>query len=631
MTKHLNDEELEDLLRLVKQSLDGEASDEEAALLERYLSESDEAQRVYWRIISGELALRARADASLCCAERDPGIGNEELDKESAETRRPGRSSWPTLKQWTLAVSLLFVVAASLLALRHDAQTGSAEKEHLAVIADLKRAAGAEWILGNGDRTPFVGGDLLPGNYVLGAGIVELRFRSGATAIIEGPASWDLIDPMTARLYWGRIVTDVPPEATGFQVNTDEISVVDIGTACGIHVSKPSDKDSHTEVHVFDGLVELHPSRTSNDKIRQLSAGQANLFDTREDESIAWSDIAIRPEEFVHQLLPTVVVDPAGQRSKLIDDFADGNVTIENQVYYPLAPLEDPEQGKIDPARYVAGDFILAENGSGLHGQIPAGAIDPMFVMPLPDAIDVAEYPFFRVRLRTDVNQSAAVYYLNEPDLNASESRYAHEPIVGAQAGLYREIRVPFNMEGLMPHLAVNALRIDPATIIKNAEEGRFTLDYIFVDRYLTAGIAEFDLDHEEYLQGWSCLGVDAPEISGSVLRGTTLTGRSRVSHVRQSISTDLWSAIELRLKLDPEAGDARLGWGKPGDDLSFDRGTPLPNPGDGEFHTYLMVLKPQYGWTDTITKLALWPGEKVGCEFQVDYIRLLAMPDKAM
>lgn len=626
MTKYRENEEFDDLLRLAKRSLDGEASDEESALLERYLVESSEAKRIYWRIVSDELALRARAEA------RSSSAHNDSLVIEHEEKMQgPLQSLLSTHQPWVLAASLMLVAAASLLAFRHSLLIGTNATKQQSPVADLQRASDAQWILGDGGRTPRVGGALLPGNYSLAAGIVELRFRSGVSAIIEGPASWELVSSMRARLNWGRMVTDVPPQAVGFEVNTDKTSVVDLGTRCGIHVSKQFGNESQTEVHVFEGLVELHPRLSGEYKIRRLITGQANLIDTREN-NVVWSDITIRPEEFVHQLLPFVVIDPPGQRSKMVDDYADGNVTVHNQVYYPSSQVTGHSvQGEIDPAQYVAGDFSLSESGGALHGHIPAGAIDPFITLTLPAAIDVAEFPFFRVRLRTATNQPAAVYYYNFPASNASESRYAHEPIIGAVTGKYREIRTAFNVEGLSPNLTVNVMRFDPATVIKTPKEGRFLLDYIYIDRYLTAGLAEFDLDHEEYLQGWSCVGVEDPEISQSVLRGRTLTGRARISHVGQSIRTEKWSAIELRLKLDPQAGDAHLGWGKPGDDLSFGRSTPLPNQGDGEFHTYLIALKPQHGWTETITKIAVWPGQKSQCEFQLDYVRLLAMPEKGI
>lgn len=624
MTKYLENEELDDLLRLAKRSLDGDVSDEEVALLERYLIESSEAQRIYWRIVSDELALRARAEAL------PSSVGGDSLPREPADqTLGPLQLLLSKHQAWVLAASLLFVLAVSVFALRHNSLIGTVATQQRAPVAELRRASGAQWILSEGDRTPRLGGALLPGSYEIATGIVELRFQSGATAIIEGPASWELVSSMKARLNWGRMVTDVPPQAVGFKVETDETSVVDLGTQCGILVGKQFGNGSQTEVHVFEGLVELHPSISSNHKIRQLATGQANLFDTREN-SVVWSDIAIRPEEFVHQLLPSVVVDPPEERSKMLDGFADGNISVDLQVYYPSLQVRgNSDQGEIDPAQYVVGDFLLSESGGALRGHVPAGAIDPFVTLSFPATINVAEFPFFRVRLLTGANQSAAIYYYNQPVSGASESRYAHEPIIGAVAGKYREIRAAFNVEGLLPNLAVNVMRFDPATIIKTSEEGRFLLDYIYIDRYLTAGLAEFDLDHEEYLQGWSCVGVEYPEISQSVLRGTTLTSRARISHVGQSIHTNKWSAIELRLKLDPQTGDAHLGWGKPGDDLSFERSIPLPNPGDGEFHTYLIALKPQHGWTETITKIAVWPGQKAHCEFQLDYVRLLAMPEK--
>ena len=95
-----------------------------------------------------------------------------------------------------------------------------------------------------------------------------------------------VINSKTARLHWGRIVTDVPPKAVGFKVDTECASVLDMGTRCGIYVDRQFGKDAQTEIHVFEGLVELHPRLSSKQKIRKLATGQAGLIDRNKAASL---------------------------------------------------------------------------------------------------------------------------------------------------------------------------------------------------------------------------------------------------------------------------------------------------------------------------------------------------------
>lgn len=628
--------DLSHLLELTKLSLDGVLDEDQAALLERYLVESDEAKNIYWRSVSDELALDTQfRDASRPAAEWPMPVGQASRDATAAG------HSWlsqrlASLTPWIQAACLLFAVAAIWISYGESSNRMSDASVEAEPVADLRRVVAAQWSLNEGMSTPKSGDSMPPGVYALEKGMVELEFGSGASLIVEGPARWELISSWQARLDWGRVVTDVPPEAIGFKIDTADTSVVDLGTRCGIHVEQRSSGVGQTEVHVFEGLVELQPLDPDSHAVRRLGAGEAGVIASHGAQE-QWSDINVRPEEFVQRLLPTVVLDPAVGRSKLVTGFHGESIAIESTVYSPLKPAAAAADQQRPIAannreaknRYVNGDFEVKQFGGALRGRIPAGALDPQCLLPLPDVIDVTEYPFFRIRLRTEVDRSSAIYYFNAPSTTPHTSRFAYEPFSSANAGQYREVHAPFSVEGLLPDLVVNTLRIDPAGVVRATENGRFLLDYIYVDRFLTAGIAEFDLDDEAHLQGWSCVGVASPQIRGGLLRGQTTSSNARVSHAGQAIDSERWSAIEVRLKLDSNAGDACLAWGKPGDVLSFERGVPLPNPQDGEFHTYLVALKPEHGWSERITKLSLWPGQQSNCDFELDYVRLLAMSEQ--
>ena len=114
----------------------------------------------------------------------------------------------------------------------------------------------------------FMVGDAVPAGMVsLDSGVAQIEFFCGATVILEGPAQLWLESSSMARLQSGRVRAQVPPAARGFQIQVDELKVVDLGTEFGIAVNQ-----GQAEVHVFDGEVELHQT---NGEQRSLMAGTA--------------------------------------------------------------------------------------------------------------------------------------------------------------------------------------------------------------------------------------------------------------------------------------------------------------------------------------------------------------------
>lgn len=84
-------------------------------------------------------------------------------------------------------------------------------------------------------------------------GIAEIRFLGGATVTLQGPSTFAVISPQSTRLQSGILTAYVPPKAVGFQVQTDALQIVDLGTSFGVSVQDNSD----TNVSVFSGSVEV--------------------------------------------------------------------------------------------------------------------------------------------------------------------------------------------------------------------------------------------------------------------------------------------------------------------------------------------------------------------------------------
>jgi hypothetical protein len=132
-------------------------------------------------------------------------------------------------------------------------------------VAMLIRAVDARW--GQSNEAPQVGGALGPGWLRLESGLAQVVFYSGARVVIEGPAELQIISPTEAVCPNGRLLVEVPQPARGFRLRTDQLSVVDLGTAFGVDATQ-----GRTEVHVFKGEVELVVGTAA---IQALGEGQA--------------------------------------------------------------------------------------------------------------------------------------------------------------------------------------------------------------------------------------------------------------------------------------------------------------------------------------------------------------------
>lgn len=119
-------------------------------------------------------------------------------------------------------------------------------------------------------------GWLKNGLLVIESGQARIVFNSGASAMIEGPASLSIESSNRVFLQSGRLTAEVPPPASGFTVNTPRLNAVDIGTRFGVEVLPNGD----SELHVMQGSVEA--SRTSgNLETVLVEEGLALVADSR--------------------------------------------------------------------------------------------------------------------------------------------------------------------------------------------------------------------------------------------------------------------------------------------------------------------------------------------------------------
>ena len=168
-----------------------------------------------------------------------------------------------------LALAVCLVVLAVGYVFWH--KRPAAQETTSTAVAMLARAVDARW--DPGAKPLRVGSALEPGWLRLKSGMAQVVFYSGARVVIEGPAELRLVSPNEAVCPTGRLLAEVPRPARGFRLNTDQLKVVDFGTAFGITATH-----GRTEVHVFKGKVELLPGTAPK---QALGEGQAAMAEGR--------------------------------------------------------------------------------------------------------------------------------------------------------------------------------------------------------------------------------------------------------------------------------------------------------------------------------------------------------------
>ncbi len=161
-----------------------------------------------------------------------------------------------------------FLAAAALIGLLAVAASLIAIRGRMLPPATATAGAGTVWrfdeggIGGNGSFLPAT-------RVVVDHGTLELVTRHGTRILLEGPAGFEIHDPLRVTLGRGKGWFDVAERDTGFTVLTERLKVIDLGTRFGVATTPASDR-----VQVESGRVRLE-SRLPGIPARELTAGRA--------------------------------------------------------------------------------------------------------------------------------------------------------------------------------------------------------------------------------------------------------------------------------------------------------------------------------------------------------------------
>ncbi len=236
------------------------------------------------------------------------------------------------------------------------------------------------------------GTPLQPGNALspdqpisLSRGAVEIRFRSGATVTIAGPAQFSLSQKNAMSLRSGVLAAHVPHDAVGFAVDSPGLRIVDLGTSFGI---RTIDGDQGSEAAVFEGNVTASATDPQGQGLSDPLPMSANMAATHTiNGGLKPLPTAFAPEQYPRDIskirLPLRLFDTGAEVSS---DGGDAHWNVEQVSMHPAwteAPAEVFHPG--------AAQLGAALSGSGVPNLSAGGCIGPRGIAHPPSA---GEYVF---------------------------------------------------------------------------------------------------------------------------------------------------------------------------------------------------------------------------------------------
>jgi hypothetical protein len=340
----VNDQELN---RLIQELLDGTISPQDLPLLETELASNESARELYLDTVEIHSLLDAR-------------VSVHSLKTNVVPIERIIRC------QKRKAFRIAVLSAAALLILGLITMQLFMVKERPPTLT-FETAPGTQFDITHsmtGDDAP-IGMTMEKGSrLMLSHGTVELSFGTGVKSIVIAPADMTLHDDNKLYLNQGTAWFHVPEGAEGFQVTTDDLDIVDLGTEFGV-IATPND---HDELHVFKGKVKVAALRVRKES-NTLTAGQARRIDP------IGRLVSVKPEikKFL-TVLPTSLPAYSGPM-----EFTDGTHSLgEGGVSYTVSSTSDASKiqnrAEGDMVIHAAGG-VSVDFAEAVDIQISAGNI----------------------------------------------------------------------------------------------------------------------------------------------------------------------------------------------------------------------------------------------------------------
>ncbi|NLE37810.1 MAG: FecR domain-containing protein, partial [Pirellulaceae bacterium] len=251
MNSHLSSKQIAHIRELIQAVYHEQATPDEMTELRLWIESSREAAWLYaqyMHLFAGLHWDKMHESTAATSSELRAPAGKSPVLGFLGECFNQGLSFLGKSSVFSILVAVCAPIAMLLLMF---ALVNESPPSPVAVIARSRDCAGR---LDDEPAMLFAGRNLFAQQtLMLEKGLVEIEFIDGASALIEGPAAFEILGPNAGSLTRGRLAAVVPPEARGFAVETPSARVVDLGTEFGVLV----DDDGRVEAHVFGGQVEV--------------------------------------------------------------------------------------------------------------------------------------------------------------------------------------------------------------------------------------------------------------------------------------------------------------------------------------------------------------------------------------
>jgi len=285
--------------------------------------------------------------------------------------------------------------------------------------------------------------------------------------------------------------------------------------------------------------------------------------------------------------------------------------------YVNTLVLESFSASTAPAANYNNSYFDSATGGLATYKYLATGTPEGYVSFDTPD-FDPAEYSHIRSRFyvdRTGGNDVVQVY----------GSPYGGSTLISksvAAGTTPKEYRFDFSSAPIDG----SKIRIDPWNYANDGVEDSFGIDYWLVDRGLTKGL-EWDRDGDDQRVGSANVSVT---VNNGILSGTG-SGDAQLNLINDmglsAGDADLYKYVEIKMKNNGDKID--LFWSTTANGIQQVIVEDVAG-GDTDWHTYIIDMTDEAGWTGTLDYLRLDPVNTVGAAFEVDSVRVMAIPEPA-
>jgi hypothetical protein len=301
---------------LIDDYLSGSIAPQSLLRLEQLLSAGESLRAYFVRYSQLDTQLYLSAKANQAGAKAVAAIAGSVESRDSSPRTSATGGGAAGQRRWLrwmsgLAAMLVVALAAGWWLTRSPASDPGGD------IAWLVNAQNVQWTDDSASRGELRSGRILS----MHRGLAEIRFKSGASIVLEGPAKLELLSESSARLSHGKLTARVPESAKGFQIISPTGRVVDLGTEFGMSVRN----DGSADVVVFEGKVEAYSGVGTGGKVsvteRQGARINADGVLKLREESAPFSD-------YTRTIVPPPMIVP---RTKVLDFRRPADGTIRDR------------------------------------------------------------------------------------------------------------------------------------------------------------------------------------------------------------------------------------------------------------------------------------------------------------